>query len=86
MKAWYNIFNLTSFNNTGLTSRTLKFAFESFGQVTIEIFKGNTVAVQYDGEFMPINFAGHNPYESGDYAVYLDPATQDVWLGLPVDP
>lgn len=81
---WFNIFNLTDFTNSGLVCKTLTYFLEGLGQVDIQVFKGNETSVQFGGEFMPIGFAGKNPYVSGDYAVFLDSETQDVYLGTPL--
>ena len=81
MRNWYNIFNLDAFVATGLVSRTYNVSLEDIGVVDVEVYRANEVSIQYDGEFMPISFAGKNPYVRGEYAVYKD-GGNNIWLGF----
>ena len=77
---WYQIFNLTDFLATNLVSRTYTQILTGRGEVEVLVVRANVVSVQFDGEFMPIQFAGKNPYASGSYGVFID-TDDNVWLG-----
>lgn len=81
---WYNLFNYTEFQDTGLVSRTLSVNLEGIGDVEILITRGNTVAIQYEDAFLPVEFVDRNPYVQGTYAVYLD-GDNNVWLGIEIE-
>jgi hypothetical protein len=77
---WYQIFNLDEFQNADLVSRTYTKVLTGRGEVEVLVLKGIVTSVQFDGEFMPIQFGGQNPYVSGNYAVFID-VDDNVWLG-----
>lgn len=81
---WYLIFNLAEFNALSLVSKTYTYFLDDLGQKSFLVTKGNEVAITYDGEFLPVEFMGHNPFQSGQYAVFLD-ENDDVWLGIEVE-
>lgn len=78
---WFNIFNLTDFNSTGLISRTYSFFLGTLGLKAILVTKGNVVSMLYDGVFLPIQLNSLNPYKIDDRAVFID-ENNDVWLGI----
>jgi len=81
---WYKIFTLAEFQALGLVARSLILNLEGRGVTRLEVTVGNTVAVQYDGVLLPVEFLDQNPYEREGYAVYLDTAG-DVWFGFEVE-
>lgn len=81
---WYSLFNATEFLATGLVSRVLSVTLDGVGDAEILITcPDNQVQVTYDGVFMPVGFAGKNPYVRAPYAVAQD-EDGNVWLGIEV--
>lgn len=81
---WFELFNLTEFNNLGLVSRELEVELEGIGPKTIRITKGNYTSIMYDDVFLPINMNDANPFVFEGYAVYVDD-NDDVFLGIEID-
>ncbi len=81
---WFQIFNLTDFLDTGLSSRVITPFLENYGEKEMIITKGNTNAITIDGEFLPIEFAGKNPYSQNGFAVYKD-ANANIYVGFEVE-
>jgi len=79
---WYYIFNLTEFEALDLVSRMYTPILENLGQKEILVTKGNYTSILYDDVFLPINLNDRNPFAMGDYAVYLDSDSQNVFLGI----
>lgn len=79
---WFKIFNLSEFNATGLVSRTYTVVFDGIGQKDILVTKGNLVGVTYDGVYLGINLNDQNPFELEGLKVYVEPGTNDVYLGI----
>lgn len=86
---WFLIFNLTEFIATGLVSRTITTFLEEIGEKDILITRGNEVSIVYEDVILPVLYEGENPFVSegddGTYAVFKDPATEDVYLGIEVE-
>jgi len=82
---WFKIFNKTEFDAEELVSKTYTLIFEGIGQVEILVTQGETLGVLYDGVFLSVNMSDENPFEFDGHAVYLDSASQDVYLGIEVD-
>lgn len=80
---WYRIFNLTAFLDTLLVSRVYQLELENIGIKEILVTNGKTVSLTYEDVMLSINLNGKNPFVFEGHAVYLDSATQDVYLGLP---
>lgn len=80
---WYRIFNLTEFLATMLVSRTYTLELENIGIKDVLVTNGKTIAVTYEDVMLSVNLNGKNPFAFEGHAVYLDSATQDVYLGLP---
>jgi len=78
---WFELFNLTEFEETELVSKTLTVNLEGYGNAEILITKGNVTSIVYDDVMLPINFDDQNPYQFEGYAVYLDEEDY-VWLGI----
>lgn len=81
---WYNVFSKPEFEALGLVSNTYEVFLEGLGNKDILVTKGNTIAVQFEDEFLPLEFADRNPYQRGDYAVYVD-EDENVWVGIEED-
>lgn len=84
MFMWYRIFNLTDFLATDLISRTYTLELENVGIKDVLVTNGKTIAVTYEDVMLSINLNGKNPFVFEGHAVFLDSATQDVYLGLPI--
>ncbi len=86
---WYLIFNLTEFLATGLVSRDMTVSLEGIGDADVMITKGNLVSIVFRDVIMPILFDDENPFvregDDGTYAVFKDPATENVYLGIEVE-
>lgn len=80
---WYRIFSYDDFTSSGLVQQTIEPLLDERGLVTILITRGNTIGVQIDDVFLPIEFLDNNPYVREGYAVYRD--GDDVWLGFEVE-
>ena len=78
---WYCIFNLQTFEETGLYSRTITLNLDGLGLKDILITKANLTSITYEGVMLPIEMNNHNPFEFDGYAVYIDDV-DDVWLGI----
>lgn len=78
---WYNIFNYTEFDESGLTSQKITVNLEDRGEKEIIITKGNHVGVLFDDVFLPIELNDRNPFVFESRAVYID-ADNEVWVGV----
>jgi hypothetical protein len=85
MYNWYRIFNLTEFLATDLVSRTYTLILEELGEKQVLVTRSNLNSILYEGVFLPINLADANPFAMDGHAVFLDSATQDVYLGIEID-
>lgn len=81
---WFNIFNKTEFEDSGLTSREYTVVLDSYGEKTIIATKGVGVGVLFDDVFLPLEFDDQNPWAFEDRAVYVD-ENDDVWVGVAVE-
>lgn len=79
---WFKIFNYASFSAGALVSQTLTINFEGIGEKQVLITKGNYISVTYAGVFLPVEMSDKNPFAFDGLAVYRDPETDDVYLGL----
>lgn len=83
---WYKIFNLTEFEALGLVSRTYEFVLEGLGLREVLVTKGNTVGVVFDDVFLSLGFLNDEGYFAfEDRAVFLQTATQDVYVGVKIE-
>jgi hypothetical protein len=80
----YKIFNLSEFEDTGLTSRKVTAFLSGLGQREVLITKGNLISVLFDGVFLSLDLNDANPFEFEDRAVFLDP-DGEVWVGVKVE-
>jgi len=83
---WYKIFNLTEFTALSLVSKSYEYDFETLGLREILVTKGNTVGVVFDDVFLSlglVNDEGYFAFE--DRAVFLQTATQDVYVGVKIE-
>ncbi len=79
---WYKIGNKTEFEATGLTETSQTFYLEGIGTKTIYFFFGLELGVQIDDVYMLIGEAGKEVTVKDDRALWLDPDTQDLYLGI----
>ncbi len=80
---WYEIFDATEFEASGLVSRSLSVQLTGRGEATFHITRGNLLGVTYLDTFLPVQLLGANPFAAGGYAVYRDPDDK-VWFGFDV--
>ena len=80
---WFLIFNLTEFLATNLVSRSYELELEGIGIKDVLVTNGKTVSITYEDAMLSINLNGKNPFVFEGHAVFLDAATQNVYLGLP---
>lgn len=80
---WFLVFNLTEFLATQLVSKTYQLELEGIGIKDILATNGKTISVTYEAVMLSINLNGKNPFIFEGHAVFLDNATQNVYLGLP---
>ena len=81
---WYLIFNLTEFLATQLVSRVYTLELENVGIKDVMATNGKTISITYEDSMLSINLNGKNPFIFEGRAVYLDSASQNVYLGLPI--
>lgn len=81
---WYKIFNLTDFLAKELVSINLEANLEGVGLESFLITKGNEISIVYKDKMLAINYNNENPYANGDYAVFRDDETLDIWFGISV--
>lgn len=82
---WYKIFNKEDFEDTELVSKKYNFDLEGLGPKEFLVTKGNTVALTYEGIFLPVQLGDANPYSIDSMAIFLDEETDDVYLGFLVE-
>lgn len=81
---WYKIFNLTDFLNKNLVSINIEANLEGVGLESFIITKGNQVSIVYKDKILPVEYNSENPYVSGEYAIFKDNETFDVWFGIEI--
>lgn len=79
---WFLIFNIDEFEATGLSSLDLEFELEDYGFKEFLVTRGVEYGIAHEDAFLRVNLEGQNPYAKGDYAVFLDTETQDVYFGF----
>jgi hypothetical protein len=82
---WYKVGNVTEFEATGLVSQEFEFELGDLGIKTVLLTKGNYVGVTYEGIFLAAHMNDSNPFEFEGHAVYVDPTSQDIFLGIEVE-
>lgn len=79
--SWYQLFNKTEFEATGLVSATSTIVFKDVGVKTVLITKANSLGVTIDDVFLPLEMNQKNPFRIGERAIWLDEA-DNVWWGI----
>lgn len=82
---WYRIINRAEFLASGLVSKEVELNLIGKGLKTVLVTRGRLVSILVDGVFLPIGVTAANPFEFGGLAVGVDSATDDLYLGYPVD-
>ena len=82
---WFKIFNTAEFDALGLVSKTYTFILDGVGQKDIFVTKGVNYGITYEGVFLSLQLNDLNPFPFDGHAIYLDEATDDVYLGIEVD-
>lgn len=78
---WFKIFNLGTFEELELVSKTYSLELEGIGLKDFLVTKANLTSLTYEGVFLPLDLNDKNPFEFESLAVYVDD-NQDVFLGL----
>jgi hypothetical protein len=80
---WYYIFNADAFSATGLVQRSYLLELDGIGKKEILVTKGNFTGITYEGVFLPLRLNEEmNPFEFEGFAIYIDDATRNVFLGI----
>lgn len=82
---WFKIFNMNEFLALGIVSRAYALRLQGIGDSIFIAYQGNYVSVQYLDEFLPVNLYVPAQYEKGNYSIYRDDATGDVYFGFLVE-
>lgn len=81
---WFFIFNRVEFEALGLVSKNYALNLEGIGSKNILVTKASTIAMTYDGIFLPIELNDQNPFAIDERAVYVDD-DDNVWLGIEIE-
>lgn len=79
---WFKVFNKTEFEDLDLVSKEYEILFDGQGTKTVLVTKGSALSVTLDDVFLTIGLNGNNPFVKDGLAVYLDPDTDDVFVGF----
>jgi hypothetical protein len=82
---WFLIFNTADFDALGLISKTYTLNLEGVGEKDILVTKGISYGITYEGIFLSLSLNDENPFEFEDHAIFLDVATDNVYLGIAID-
>ncbi len=82
---WYKVINKTDFEATELVSQEVTLILEDIGSKDFLITKGNLVSITVDDTMLSLGLKADNPFVFNDRAIYLDPATQDIYYGVLVE-
>lgn len=81
---WFKIFNRIDFEAEGLVSKEYTLELENIGEKKILVTQGNYLSISYEGVFLSLNMSEENPFKFDSHAIFIDTATDDVYLGLPI--
>lgn len=79
---WYNVGNKTDLEATGLTEQSTTVFLSGVGTKTIYFFFGLELGVMIDDAFMLIGEGGKEVTVRNNRALWLDPDTENLWLGI----
>ena len=82
---WYNIGNKTEFLNKGIPQEVKNMELEDMGQVEIVFISGFNFSVIFNGEMLTPQLNGRNPFYRNKSTCYVDPQTNEVWVGYEVN-
>lgn len=82
---WYKIINRAEFIATGLVSREVELVLEGVGVRTVMVTVGRNFSIIYEGVMLSLGITDANPFAFDGHAIYVDAATDDVYLGIEVE-
>lgn len=81
---WYLIFNTVEFDALLLVSRNYELNLDGVGIKDVLVTKANSYGILYDGIFLSLELNLKTPFEFESHAIWRNPDTNDVYLGLPI--
>jgi hypothetical protein len=78
---WYQICNVTEFQEMELPSQEFELNLEGLGLKSILVTRGNAIGVVFQDIYLHANINDRNPYEFEDHAVYID-GDNNLWVGI----
>lgn len=82
---WYNVGNLKKFEEMGIPQLAQNLELEDLGTVEIVFIKGFNFSIIFNGEVLTPNLNGRNPFYRNSTTAYIDPLTQEIWVGYEVN-
>lgn len=82
---WYKVANKQDFEDDGFYQTEFRVSLEGLGIKDVIITRGNETSIYIDEVFLPVNFLGNNPFTTDNMAIYLDEATDDIYVGYEVE-
>lgn len=82
---WYNVGNKNEFLNKGIPQESKTLNLEDLGQVEVVFVNGFNFSVIFNGEMLTPNMNGRNPFYKSETSCYVDPQTNEVWVGYAVN-
>ncbi len=79
---WFLVGNKTELEATGLTEQSTTLFLEGVGTKTIYFFFGMELGVFVDTVYMLISEGGQEVTVREDRALWVDPATENIYLGF----
>jgi hypothetical protein len=81
---WYKVGNVTELESSGLVSSEVELELGELGVKQILLTKGAYVGVTYEGVYLAASMNDSNPFEFDGHAIYVDPTSLDIFLGIEV--
>ena len=82
---WYKVGNKQEFLQKGIPQEEKTVDLEDLGRVDIVFLSGFNFSVIANGEVLTPNLNGRNPFYKTKTSCYVDPETNDVWVGYAVN-
>lgn len=79
---WFNVGNKTELEANQVSEQSVSLFFDGIGPKTVYFFLGNEFNVMIDGVFMMIGERGEEVTVRDDRALWLDPLTENLWVGI----
>lgn len=82
---WYNVGNKAEFLEKGIPQETKTLDLEDLGRVDVVFLAGFNFSVIFNGEMLTPQLNGRNPFYKEKTTCYVDPQTNEVWVGYEVN-